>query len=181
MLHADSDTMQIVNFKFEHLGNTSLTQIHFLKANSLKCNGCTSCQTGGTHKFIVTWILTASLVCVTSLCGKLSIGFTLLVNITVLIYATTTVEAHLPHHKKFWIRRNFRKTKLLWAKTVRFYLVVLPQVIISLLEADRATVVVCFCEGMTVRNLVRAADRINVTSRILFIGRSAILTNISIG
>ena len=40
-----------------------------------------------------------------------------------------------------------------------------------LLEADRARVVVCFCEGMTIRNLVRAAARANATQRLLFLGR----------
>ncbi|KAK4297501.1 hypothetical protein Pmani_030084, partial [Petrolisthes manimaculis] len=43
-------------------------------------------------------------------------------------------------------------------------------VIQQLLEDLRANVVVCFCEGMTVRNLLRAAQRHNVTSRFLFIG-----------
>lgn len=49
--------------------------------------------------------------------------------------------------------------------------VILRQVILQLLEDLRANVVVCFCEGMTVRNLLKAAQRNNVTSRFLFIGR----------
>ncbi|KAA0189018.1 hypothetical protein HAZT_HAZT005164 [Hyalella azteca] len=43
-------------------------------------------------------------------------------------------------------------------------------VIKNLMEAEQANVVICFCEGMTVRNLYRAAQRNNVTSRFLFIG-----------
>ncbi|XP_069186198.1 uncharacterized protein [Procambarus clarkii] len=43
-------------------------------------------------------------------------------------------------------------------------------VIEQLREDQRANVVVCFCEGMTVRNLLLAAQRNNVTSRFLFIG-----------
>ncbi|KAG7155867.1 Metabotropic glutamate receptor 5-like [Homarus americanus] len=43
-------------------------------------------------------------------------------------------------------------------------------VIHQLREDQRANVVVCFCEGMTVRNLLLAAQRNNVTSRFLFIG-----------
>ncbi|KAF2361120.1 GPCR family 3 C-terminal protein [Trinorchestia longiramus] len=43
-------------------------------------------------------------------------------------------------------------------------------VISNLLEAKQANVVVCFCEGMTVRNLFKAAQRKNVSSRFLFIG-----------
>ncbi|KAA0188802.1 hypothetical protein HAZT_HAZT008991 [Hyalella azteca] len=43
-------------------------------------------------------------------------------------------------------------------------------VIKNLIKAERANVVVCFCDGMTVRNLHRAAQRYNVASRFLFIG-----------
>ncbi|XP_071549706.1 metabotropic glutamate receptor 5-like isoform X2 [Panulirus ornatus] len=43
-------------------------------------------------------------------------------------------------------------------------------VIKQLMEDHRANVVVCFCEGMTVRNLLLASQRNNVTSRFLFIG-----------
>ncbi|XP_064106613.1 uncharacterized protein LOC135215628 [Macrobrachium nipponense] len=44
------------------------------------------------------------------------------------------------------------------------------QVIHQLLEDQKANVVVCFCEGMTVHHLLLAAQRHNVTSRFLFIG-----------
>lgn len=43
-----------------------------------------------------------------------------------------------------------------------------------LLNLDRdpnARVVVCFCEGMTVRNLLAAVRRLNLTGRFLFLGR----------
>ncbi|XP_076047779.1 metabotropic glutamate receptor 1-like isoform X5 [Oratosquilla oratoria] len=44
------------------------------------------------------------------------------------------------------------------------------EVIRQLLEDQKARVVVCFCEGMTVRHLLIAAQRNNVTSRFLFLG-----------
>ncbi|GFR83171.1 metabotropic glutamate receptor-like Protein [Elysia marginata] len=43
-------------------------------------------------------------------------------------------------------------------------------VVDNLLKWPNATVVVCFCEGMTVRNLVRATRRKNVEGAFLFIG-----------
>ncbi|KAB7507759.1 Metabotropic glutamate receptor 5, partial [Armadillidium nasatum] len=45
------------------------------------------------------------------------------------------------------------------------------EVIRRLSENDRVNVVVCFCEGMTVRNLLNATIRQNKTRRFLFIGR----------
>lgn len=39
------------------------------------------------------------------------------------------------------------------------------------LEYDKlANVVVCFCEGMTVRGLLAAMERLNLSDRFLFIG-----------
>lgn len=44
-------------------------------------------------------------------------------------------------------------------------------VVRNLLTDERARVVVCFCEGMTVRGLLAATSRLNLTNRFLFIGR----------
>lgn len=41
----------------------------------------------------------------------------------------------------------------------------------NLLEAPNASVVVCFCEGNTVKNIFRATRRKNLEGRFLFIGR----------
>ena len=45
------------------------------------------------------------------------------------------------------------------------------QVINKLKETMNARVVICFCEGMTVRGLLRASQRKNVAGHFLFIGR----------
>lgn len=37
-------------------------------------------------------------------------------------------------------------------------------------QDPNANVVVCFCEGMTVRGLLRALERLNLTDRFLLIG-----------
>ena len=52
---ADSITLHIVNWKFAHLENTSLTQVHYLKDKSSEADGRISWQTSGTHKF-VSWL-----------------------------------------------------------------------------------------------------------------------------
>jgi phosphoglycolate phosphatase-like HAD superfamily hydrolase len=44
-------------------------------------------------------------------------------------------------------------------------------VIRKLDEDKNARVVVCFCEGMTVRGLLAATKRLNLTGRFLFLGR----------
>ncbi|CAL4121485.1 unnamed protein product, partial [Meganyctiphanes norvegica] len=44
------------------------------------------------------------------------------------------------------------------------------EVLRHIMEDEQANVVVCFCEGMTVKRLLQAAHRLNVTSRFLFIG-----------
>lgn len=44
-------------------------------------------------------------------------------------------------------------------------------VIRNLVQDTSAQVVVCFCEGMTVRGLLQATKRLNYTGRLLFIGR----------
>jgi tRNA A37 methylthiotransferase MiaB len=49
---------------------------------------------------------------------------------------------------------------------------VFDRVIRKLDEDKNARVVVCFCEGMTVRGLLAATKRLNLTGRFLFIGRS---------
>ena len=48
---------------------------------------------------------------------------------------------------------------------------VLLQVIDNLNKTRRARVVVCFCEGMTIRGLVMAARRRNLDGHFMFIGR----------
>ena len=45
------------------------------------------------------------------------------------------------------------------------------QVIDNLRKTENARVVVCFCEGMTVRGLLKAAQRKNALGQFLFIGR----------
>ena len=45
------------------------------------------------------------------------------------------------------------------------------QVIDHLNRTQRARVVVCFCEGMTIKGLVRAAKRRNLDGHFMFIGR----------
>lgn len=45
------------------------------------------------------------------------------------------------------------------------------KVLRNLHQESRAVVVVCFCEGLTVRGLLQAAKRLNMTDRFLFIGR----------
>jgi hypothetical protein len=51
---------------------------------------------------------------------------------------------------------------------------VFDRVIRKLDEDKNARVVVCFCEGMTVRGLLAATKRLNLTGRFLFIGRSVL-------
>lgn len=41
----------------------------------------------------------------------------------------------------------------------------------NLQQDPNANVVVCFCEGMTVRGLLSAMKRLNLTDRFLLIGR----------
>ncbi|KAG8232762.1 hypothetical protein J437_LFUL013007 [Ladona fulva] len=41
----------------------------------------------------------------------------------------------------------------------------------NLAEDPAANVVVCFCEGFTVRGLLAASKRLKLTDRFLFIGR----------
>lgn len=41
----------------------------------------------------------------------------------------------------------------------------------NLVQDPNANVVVCFCEGMTVRGLLAAMERLNLTDRFLLIGR----------
>ena len=48
-------------------------------------------------------------------------------------------------------------------------------VIDTLAKKSRARVVVCFCEGMTVRSLLQASKRKKVSGKFLFIGRSVLL------
>jgi hypothetical protein len=48
---------------------------------------------------------------------------------------------------------------------------VFDRVIRKLDEDQNARVVVCFCEGMTVRGLLAATKRLNLTGRFLFLGR----------
>ena len=48
---------------------------------------------------------------------------------------------------------------------------VFDDVIRKLDEDENARVVVCFCEGMTVRGLLAATRRLNLTGRFLFLGR----------
>lgn len=44
--------------------------------------------------------------------------------------------------------------------------------VLTNLDQDRfANVVVCFCEGMTMRGLLGATKRLNLTGRFVFIGR----------
>ena len=44
--------------------------------------------------------------------------------------------------------------------------------VLTLLNEDaKANVVVCFCEGMTIRNLLKAARRLHLSHRFLFLGR----------
>jgi hypothetical protein len=51
---------------------------------------------------------------------------------------------------------------------------VFDRVILKLDEDKNARVVVCFCEGMTVRGLLAATKRLHLTGRFLFIGRSVV-------
>lgn len=44
-------------------------------------------------------------------------------------------------------------------------------VIEKLLQTENARVVVCFCEGLTIRRLLQAAGRKNAGGRFLFLGR----------
>ncbi len=46
------------------------------------------------------------------------------------------------------------------------------QVIDNLKTTENARVVICFCEGMTVKGLLKAAKRRHVQGHFLFIGRS---------
>jgi len=48
---------------------------------------------------------------------------------------------------------------------------VFDSVLRKLDEDKNARVVVCFCEGMTVRGLLAATKRLNLTGRFLFLGR----------
>lgn len=45
------------------------------------------------------------------------------------------------------------------------------KVILNLKQDPNALVVVCFCEGLTVRGLLSATKRLNLTNHFLFIGR----------
>ena len=45
------------------------------------------------------------------------------------------------------------------------------KVIENLKKTENAKVVVCFCEGMTVRGLLKATERRNARGQFLFIGR----------
>lgn len=45
------------------------------------------------------------------------------------------------------------------------------KVILNLKQDSKAEVVVCFCEGLTVRGLLKATQRLNLTKHFLFIGR----------
>jgi hypothetical protein len=45
------------------------------------------------------------------------------------------------------------------------------KVILNLKQDPNAFVVVCFCEGLTVRGLLKATRRLNMTNHFLFIGR----------
>ena len=46
------------------------------------------------------------------------------------------------------------------------------RVIEHLLRTENARVVVCFCEGLTIRRLLLATQRRNAVGRFLFLGRS---------
>lgn len=48
---------------------------------------------------------------------------------------------------------------------------IFDKVILNLKQDPNANVVVCFCEGLTVRGLLMATRRLNMTSHFLFIGR----------
>lgn len=48
---------------------------------------------------------------------------------------------------------------------------VFDKVILNLKQDLNAVVVVCFCEGLTIRGLLRATKRLNLTNYFLFIGR----------
>lgn len=48
---------------------------------------------------------------------------------------------------------------------------VFDSVVRKLDQDQNARVVVCFCEGMTVRGLLAATYRLNLTGRFLFLGR----------
>lgn len=48
---------------------------------------------------------------------------------------------------------------------------IFDKVIINLRQDQNAIVVVCFCEGLTVRGLLSATKRLNMTNHFLFIGR----------
>lgn len=48
------------------------------------------------------------------------------------------------------------------------------RVVTHLLTTPNASTVVCFCEGMTIRNLLLAAKRRDVHGNFLFIGRSVL-------
>ena len=45
------------------------------------------------------------------------------------------------------------------------------EVIDNLKKTENARVVICFCEGMTVRGLLKASQRKKVAGKFLFIGR----------
>lgn len=46
----------------------------------------------------------------------------------------------------------------------------------KLSQDENARVVVCFCEGMTVRGLLAATARLNLTGRFIFLGRYLLYT-----
>lgn len=48
---------------------------------------------------------------------------------------------------------------------------IFDKVILNLKQDSNANVVVCFCEGLTVRGLLKATKRLNMTNHFLFIGR----------
>lgn len=48
---------------------------------------------------------------------------------------------------------------------------IFDQIIRNLQKYPNAKVVVCFCEGMTVRGLLKAIKRLNATGDFLLIGR----------
>ena len=48
---------------------------------------------------------------------------------------------------------------------------VFDNVINNLAQDQAANIVVCFCEGMTMRGLLAASKRLNLTGRFVFIGR----------
>lgn len=48
---------------------------------------------------------------------------------------------------------------------------VFDKVVLNLKQEMNAVVVVCFCEGLTIRGLLKATKRLNMTNHFLFIGR----------